>query len=74
MIHGARLLSPTTSSTLVLFEAPQEVFDGRIISRILCPPRFPDLKLCESYLLGSLKGNLYKPNPHCGRTKKQDLP
>jgi hypothetical protein len=44
--------------------AIQEVFEDRIISRGLWPPRSPDLSFCDFYLWGNLKGNAYKNNPH----------
>jgi hypothetical protein len=40
--------------------ALQEVFDDRIITTRLWPPRSPDLSVCDFYLWGSLKGNVYR--------------
>jgi hypothetical protein len=42
----------------------QEVFEERIISRRLWPPRSPDLSISNFYLWGNLKGKVYKNNPH----------
>jgi hypothetical protein len=51
----------TTNATMV---AIWEVFEDRIISRGLWPPRSPDLSFCVFYLWGNLKGKVYKNNPH----------
>jgi hypothetical protein len=40
-----------------------EVFEDRIISRGLWPPRSPDLSFCDFYHWGNLKGKVYKNNP-----------
>jgi inhibitor of nuclear factor kappa-B kinase subunit alpha len=40
--------------------ALQEVFDDRIISTGLWPPRSPDLSVCDFYLWGNLKGKVYR--------------
>jgi hypothetical protein len=42
--------------------AIREVFEDRIISRGLWPPRSPDLSFCDFYLLGNLKEKVYKNN------------
>jgi hypothetical protein len=43
--------------------AIREVFEDRIISRGLWPPRSLDLSFCDFYLWGNLKGKVYKNNP-----------
>ena len=43
--------------------AIQEVFEDRIVSRGLWPPRSPDLSICDYYLWGNLKQKVYKNNP-----------
>jgi hypothetical protein len=50
----------TASASMV---AIREVFEDRIISRGLWPPRSPDLSFCDFYLWGNLKGKVYKNNP-----------
>jgi hypothetical protein len=50
----------TANATMV---AVREVFEDRIISRGLWPPRSPDLSFCDFYLWGNLKGKVYKYNP-----------
>jgi hypothetical protein len=50
----------TANATMV---AIQEVFEDRIISRGLWPPRFPDLSLLRIYLWRNLKEKVYKNNP-----------
>jgi hypothetical protein len=42
----------------------REVFEDRIISRGLWPPRSSDLSFCNFYLWGNLKGKVYKNNSH----------
>lgn len=41
-----------------------EVYDDRIISTGLWPPRSADLTYCDYYLWGYLKGKVYRNNPH----------
>jgi hypothetical protein len=43
--------------------AIRKVFEDRIISRGLWPPRSPDISFCNFYLWGNLKGKIYKNNP-----------
>jgi hypothetical protein len=43
--------------------ALQEVFDDRIISTGLWPPRSLDLSVCDFYLWGNLKGKVYRTSP-----------
>jgi hypothetical protein len=45
-------------------QAIREVFDDRIISKGLCPPRSPDLTVCDYFLWGTLKNRVYGNNPH----------
>jgi hypothetical protein len=45
----------TASAAMV---AIREVFEDRIISRGLCPPRSPDLSFCDFYLWGNLMGKV----------------
>ena len=42
----------------------EAVFDDRVISKGLWPPRSPDLTLCDFYLWGTLKNKDYRNNPH----------
>lgn len=42
----------------------KEVFEDRIISQGLWPPRSPDLTVCDFYLWGTLKNRVYRNNPH----------
>jgi hypothetical protein len=44
-------------------EALPEIFGERAISRGLWPPRSPDLSVCDFYLWGKLKQNVYRNNP-----------
>jgi hypothetical protein len=44
-----QLHSATTHTAYVSLEALREVFGDRVISRGLCPPRSPDLVLCDFY-------------------------
>jgi hypothetical protein len=44
-------------------EALHEIFGERIISRGLRPPHSPDLSVCDFYLWGKLKKNVYRNNP-----------
>jgi hypothetical protein len=41
----------------------REVFEDRIISRGLWPPRSSDLSFCDVHLRGNLKGEAFKNNP-----------
>jgi hypothetical protein len=43
--------------------AIREVFEDRIISRGLWPPKSQNLIYCDFYLWGNLKGKVYKNNP-----------
>jgi hypothetical protein len=54
--------SSTAQTTHVSLETLREVFDDRVISRGLWPPRSPGLTPCDVYLWGSLKGILSKHN------------
>jgi hypothetical protein len=56
--------SATTHTAHVSLEALRQVFDGCVVSRGLWTPRSPDLTACDFYLWGSLKGKVYKTNPH----------
>jgi hypothetical protein len=47
----------TANATMVVI---REVFEDRIISGGLWPPRSPDLSFCDFYLWGNLKGKVYK--------------
>jgi hypothetical protein len=58
----------------VSLETLRLVFDDRVISSGLWPPRSPDMTPCDVYLWGRLKYKAYKINPHSGRTKTQHLP
>jgi hypothetical protein len=40
------------------------VFEDRIISRGLWPPKSQNLIFCDFYLWGNLQGKVYKNNPH----------
>ena len=44
----------------------RRIFGGgeRIISKNLWPPRSPYLTACDFYLWGTLKGRVYRKNPH----------
>ena len=45
----------------------RRIFGGggeRIISKNLWPPQSPDLTACDFYLWGTLKGKVYRKNPH----------
>lgn len=41
-----------------------EVFGRRVKSRVMWPPRLPDLNTCDFYLWGTLKVKVYVKNPH----------
>jgi hypothetical protein len=41
-----------------------QVFDDRVVSRGLWPPRSPDLNSCYFFLWGRLKDKVYVKNPH----------
>jgi hypothetical protein len=43
-------------------DAIHKVFDDRIISKGLWPPRSPNLTQCDFYLWENLKGRVYKNN------------
>jgi hypothetical protein len=43
--------------------AIREVFEDRIISRGLWPPKSQNPTFCNFYLWGNLKGKVYKNNP-----------
>lgn len=47
-----------------LVNAPEEVFNNRIISRGLWSPRLVDLSVCDFYLSRNLKGNVYRNTSH----------
>jgi hypothetical protein len=49
----------TANATMV---AIREVFEDRIISRELWPPKSSDLSFCKFYLQRNLKGKIYKNN------------
>jgi hypothetical protein len=44
-------------------EALRKIFGERIISRGIWFPRSPDLRVCDFYLWGKLKQNVYRNNP-----------
>jgi hypothetical protein len=56
--------SSTAHKKHVSPEELRKVFDDRIISGGLWPPRSPDLTLCDFCLCGSLKDKVCKINPH----------
>jgi hypothetical protein len=53
--------------------AIREVFEDRIISRGLWPPRSPDLSFCDFYLWGNLKGKVYKNNPRSTEALQNEI-
>jgi hypothetical protein len=53
--------------------ATREVFEDRIISRGLWPPRHPDLSFCDSYLWENLKGKVYKNNTHTSEALQNEI-
>jgi hypothetical protein len=53
--------------------AIREVFEDRIISRRLWPPRSPDLSFCDYYLWGNLKGKVYKNNPRSIEARQSEI-
>jgi hypothetical protein len=42
----------------------ESVFPGRLISKILWPPRSPDLSPPDFFLWGHLKDTVYSNHPH----------
>jgi hypothetical protein len=53
--------------------ALQEVFDDRIVSTGLWPPRSPDLGVCDFYLWGDLKGKVYRNTPHSAEALQNEI-
>jgi hypothetical protein len=53
--------------------AVREVFEERIISRGLWPPRSPDISFCDFSPSGNLKGKVYKNNPHSTEALQNDI-
>jgi hypothetical protein len=53
--------------------ALQEVFNDRIISTGLWPPRSPDLRVCDFYLWGNLKGKVYRNTPSTAETFQNEI-
>jgi hypothetical protein len=53
--------------------AIREVFEDRITSRRLWPPRSPDFSFCDFYLWGNLKGNVYKNNPRSTEALQNEI-
>jgi hypothetical protein len=53
--------------------AIREVFEDRIISRGLWPPRSPDHSFCDFYLWGNLKGKVYKNNPRSTEVLQNEI-
>lgn len=51
----------------------QEIFEDRVISKGLWPPRSPDLTVCDFYLWGNLKNKVYASNPHTLEELKQNI-
>jgi hypothetical protein len=41
-----------------------DVFDDRIISKTIWPPRSPDLSPPDYFLCGAMKSSVYSNNPH----------
>jgi hypothetical protein len=56
--------SATTHMAHISLKALKDAFSDRIIRYGLWLPCSPDLTPYEFYLLGSLKGKVYKTNPH----------
>jgi hypothetical protein len=50
-----------------------EVFEDRIISRGLWPPRPPDLSTCDFYLWETKKGKVYKNNPRSTEDMQNEI-
>jgi hypothetical protein len=50
-----------------------EVFEDRIISRGLWPPRSQGLSFCNFYLWENLKGKVYKNNPHSTEALQNEI-
>jgi hypothetical protein len=50
-----------------------EVFEDRIISRGLWPPRSLHPSFCDFYLWGNLQGKVYKNNPHSIETLQAEI-
>jgi hypothetical protein len=53
--------------------ALQEVFDDKIISTGLWPPRSPDISVCEFYLWRNLKGKLYRNTPRTAEALQNEI-
>jgi hypothetical protein len=51
----------------------QEVFDDRIISTGLWPPRSPDPSVCDFYLWGNLKGEVYMNTPRTAEALQNEI-
>jgi hypothetical protein len=51
----------------------REVFEDRIISRGLWPPRSPRSQFCDFYLWGNLKGKVYKNIPRSTEALQNEI-
>ena len=63
----------TAHTARASMQALQEVFDDRIISRGLWPPRSPDLTPPDFYLWGKLKNSVYENNPRTTEELKANI-
>lgn len=56
--------SATAHTAKITLQKIQEVFQDRVITNNIWPPRSPDLTPCDFYLWGALKEKVYRSNPH----------
>jgi hypothetical protein len=52
--------------------ALQDMFDDRIISTALWPPRSPDLSVCDLFV-GNLKGKVYRNTPRTAEALQNEI-
>jgi hypothetical protein len=53
--------------------ALQEVFDDRIISTGMWPPRLPGFRVCDLYLWGNLKERVYRNTLHTAEPLQNEV-
>jgi hypothetical protein len=66
----------TAHTARAVLDYLQEVFPGKVISKggsVQWPPRSPDLSLCDYFLWGHLKGQVYRKPVHSVRQLKNRI-
>lgn len=65
--------SATAHTADLSLQLIEEIFEDRVISKGLWPPRSPDLTVCDFYLWGNLKNKVYRNNPHTLEELKDNI-